>query len=85
MPLKSTQLKLEDYALTKYLTQQLTFSQRFYLLRKQLFPIYGLDIIKVGLGNQNCVHLLCRLVQYFHNASTLDSKPKTPSLEYLQK
>ena len=45
--------------------------------------IYGLDIIKVGLGNQNCVPCLCRLVQAFSNPSTSDSKPSTPSLEYL--
>ena len=46
---------------------------------------YGLDIMKVGLGNQNSVPCLCRLVQAFSSPSTSDSKPSTPSLEYLQK
>ena len=45
---------------------------------------YSLDIMKVGLANQNCVPCLCRLVQDFSNPSTLDSKPSTPSLEYFQ-
>ena len=45
---------------------------------------YGLDIMKVGLGNQNSVPCLCRLVQAFSSPSTSDSKPSTPSLEYLQ-
>ena len=45
---------------------------------------YNLDIMKVGLGNQNCVPCLCRLVQDFSNTSTLDPKPSTPSIEYLQ-
>ena len=40
--------------------------------------------MKVGLRNQNCVPCLCWLVQEFSNPSTSDSKPSTPSLEYLQ-
>ena len=44
---------------------------------------YGLDIMKVGLGNQNCVPCLCRLVQSFGNPLTSDLKPSTP-LEYLK-
>ena len=43
---------------------------------------YDLDIMKVGLGNQNCVPCLCRLVQAISNPSTSDSKHSTPSLEY---
>ena len=45
---------------------------------------YGLDIMKVGLGNQKCVPCLCRLVEDFSNPSASDSKPSSPSLEYLQ-
>ena len=45
---------------------------------------YDLDIMKVGLGNKNCVPFLCRLVQDFSNPSNSDSKASTPSLEYLQ-
>ena len=45
---------------------------------------YSLDIMKVGLGNKNCVPFLCSLVQDFNNPSTSDLKPPIPSIEYLQ-
>ena len=52
----------------------INYFQDLCLLNKNFFPTHGLDIMKVGLGNKNCVPCLCRLVQDFNNPSTSDSK-----------